>query len=69
MKPGSKQLVHSCSGPLVVRENNSVGCSPSVQGKSGEGNLNSGNDDDTQADTDLLNTWMQRLQILTVVVR
>lgn len=52
---------YSCS-PLVVHENDRVG-------GTGAGNPSSGDDvDEAQANSDLLTTWMQRLQVLTVVV-
>lgn len=65
---GPNNPVHSCS-PSVVHENNAIGGTSDGQSKTGAGNPSSGDDDDdTQVNSDLLNIWMQRLQVLTVVV-
>ena len=65
----------SCSfAPLVVLENENPPSTSNDKGKSksSTGNLPSsisGDDDEIQVNSDLLNAWMQRLQVLTVLVR
>ncbi|KAF8552947.1 hypothetical protein OG21DRAFT_1319815 [Imleria badia] len=57
------------NAPQALEKDGVAGTSSAKgKGKSGGGNLSS-DDDETQVNSDLLDSWMKRLQILTVVVR
>ena len=58
--------------PLEVPANDGIAGTSNDKGKSVTGNLpssSSGDDDQKNANSDLLEAWMQRLQVLTILVR